>query len=97
MVNIPEIFGSMVFNDSVMKNKLPKEIYKSLKKTIEKGENLDIGLANVVATAMKDWALELGATHYTHWFQPLTGITAGKHDSFISPTGNGTVIMEFSG
>ena len=97
MVNIPEIFGSMVFNDSVMKNKLPKEIYKSLKKTIEKGENLDIGLANVVAAAMKDWALELGATHYTHWFQPLTGITAGKHDSFISPTGNGTVIMEFSG
>ena len=97
MVNIPEIFGSMVFNDSVMKNKLPKEIYKSLKKTIEKGEDLDIGLANVVAAAMKDWALELGATHYTHWFQPLTGITAGKHDSFISPTGNGTVIMEFSG
>ncbi len=97
MVNIPEIFGSMVFNDSVMKNKLPKEIYKSLKKTIEKGQDLDIGLANVVAAAMKDWALELGATHYTHWFQPLTGITAGKHDSFISPTGNGTVIMEFSG
>ncbi len=97
MANIPELFGSMVFNDSVMKNKLPKEIYKSLKKTMEKGENLDIGLANVVATAMKDWALELGATHYTHWFQPLTGVTAEKHDSFISPTGNGTVIMEFSG
>ncbi|MCH5184348.1 MAG: glutamine synthetase III [Oscillospiraceae bacterium] len=97
MINIPEIFGSQVFNDSVMKNKLPKEIYKSLKKTIEKGEDLDIGLANVVAAAMKDWALEQGATHYTHWFQPLTGVTAEKHDSFISPTGNGTVIMEFSG
>ncbi len=97
MANVPEIFGSQVFNDSVMKNKLPKEIYKSLKKTIEKGEDLDIGLANVVAAAMKDWALEQGATHYTHWFQPLTGVTAEKHDSFISPTDNGTVIMEFSG
>ncbi len=97
MTNIPELFGSMVFNDSVMKNKLPKEIYKSLKKTIEKGKDLDIGLANVVAAAMKDWALEKGATHFTHWFQPLTGVTAEKHDSFITPNDNGTVIMEFSG
>jgi glutamine synthetase len=95
--SIPEIFGSMVFNDSVMKERLPKEIYKSLKKTIEDGKDLDITVANVVANAMKDWAIEKGVTHYTHWFQPMTGITAEKHDSFISPQGDGRVIMEFSG
>lgn len=95
--NVPEIFGSMVFNDAIMRDKLPKDIYKSLKKTIEAGRELDISIANVVAIAMKDWAIEKGATHYTHWFQPLTGITAEKHDSFISPQSDGRVIMEFSG
>ena len=95
--NVPEIFGSMVFNDAVMKDKLPKDTYKSLKKTIEDGKDLDITVANVVAIAMKDWAIERGATHYTHWFQPMTGITAEKHDSFISPQNDGRVIMEFSG
>ena len=95
--NVPEIFGSMVFNDAIMRDKLPKDIYKSLKKTIEDGRDLDIAIANVVAIAMKDWAIEKGATHYTHWFQPLTGITAEKHDSFISPQTDGRVIMEFSG
>ena len=95
--NVPEIFGSMVFNDAIMRDKLPKDIYKSLKKTIEDGRDLDIAIANVVAIAMKDWAIEKGATHYTHWFQPLTGITAEKHDSFISPQNDGRVIMEFSG
>ncbi|MCR5420635.1 MAG: glutamine synthetase III [Lachnospiraceae bacterium] len=95
--NVPEIFGSMVFNDAIMRDKLPKDIYKSLKKTIEDGRDLDISIANAVAIAMKDWAIEKGATHYTHWFQPLTGITAEKHDSFISPQNDGRVIMEFSG
>lgn len=95
--SVPELFGSLVFNDSVMKEKLPKEIYKSLHKTIEEGRELDITVANVVASAMKDWAIEKGATHYTHWFQPMTGITAEKHDSFISPQPDGHVIMEFSG
>ena len=95
--NVPEIFGSMVFNDAIMRDKLPKDVYKSLKKTIEDGRDLDIAIANVVAIAMKDWAIEKGATHYTHWFQPLTGITAEKHDSFISPQNDGRVIMEFSG
>lgn len=95
--NVPEIFGSMVFNDSIMRDKLPKDIYKSLRKTIEDGKDLDITVANVVAIAMKDWAIEKGATHYTHWFQPLTGITAEKHDSFISSQNDGRVIMEFSG
>ncbi len=95
--NVPELFGSMVFNDAIMRDKLPKDIYKSLKKTIEAGRDLDISIANVVAIAMKDWAIEKGATHYTHWFQPLTGITAEKHDSFISPQSDGRVIMEFSG
>ena len=95
--HIQEIFGSMVFGDAVMRQKLPKDTYKSLKKTIEDGSELDISVANVVANAMKDWALEKGATHYTHWFQPMTGITAEKHDSFITPTGGGNVIMEFSG
>lgn len=94
---VPEIFGSLVFNDAVMKEKLPKDIYLSLKKTIEEGKELDINVANVVASAMKDWAIEKGATHFTHWFQPMTGITAEKHDSFISPLPDGKVIMEFSG
>lgn len=97
MSKVPEMFGSMVFNDSVMHDRLPKDIYRSLKKTIDEGKDLDIGVANVVASAMKDWAIENGATHYTHWFQPMTGITAEKHDSFISPQPDGTVIMEFSG
>jgi len=97
MTNLPELFGSMVFNDTVMKNKLPKDIYKSLKKTIESGTDLDINVASVVANAMKDWAVEKGATHFTHWFQPMTGITAEKHDSFIQPQKDGTIIMDFSG
>ncbi|MBQ5389744.1 MAG: glutamine synthetase III, partial [Clostridia bacterium] len=93
---IPELFGSLVFNDKVMKAKLPKDIYKSLKKTIDEAAPLEIDVANVVANAMKEWALENGATHYTHWFQPLTGITAEKHDSFIEPSSDG-VVMELSG
>ena len=96
-MNVPEIFGSDVFNESVMRDKLPKETYKALKKTIADGLPLDIELANVVANAMKDWAVEKGATHYTHWFQPMTGLTAEKLDSFISPAEDGHVIMEFSG
>ncbi|MBR4449300.1 MAG: glutamine synthetase III, partial [Treponema sp.] len=87
MVNVPEIFGSMVFNDDVMKARLPKDTYKSLKRTIQQGSPLELDVANIVANAMKDWALEKGATHFTHWFQPLTGVTAEKHDSFISPNG----------
>lgn len=97
MKNVPEMFGSMVFNDAVMRDKLPKDIYKSLRKTIEEGTDLEINVANIVANAMKEWAIEKGATHYTHWFQPMTGITAEKHDSFISPQSDGSVIMEFSG
>ena len=97
MKDIPEVFGSLVFNDDVMSARLPRDIYKSLHKTIEEGRALDITVANAVAAAMKDWALEKGATHYTHWFQPLTGITAEKHDSFLDPQGDGKVIMEFSG
>lgn len=97
MSTVPEVFGSMVFNDAVMKEKLPKDTYKALKKTIEDGKSLQIGVATVVANAMKDWAVEKGATHFTHWFQPMTGITAEKHDSFIAPTGDGRAIMEFSG
>lgn len=97
MPNVPEIFGSAVFNDVVMKERLPKESYKALKKTIEDGKPLDINIANAVAHAMKEWAMENGATHFTHWFQPMTGVTAEKHDSFISPTSDGRVIMEFSG
>ena len=96
MSKISEIFGSLVFNDTTMKERLPKETYKALKKTIQDGKALDLSLANVVAHAMKEWALEKGATHFTHWFQPMTGITAEKHDSFISPTAAGNVIMEFS-
>jgi glutamine synthetase len=97
MKNVPEIFGSMCFNESVMKEKLPKDTYIALKKTMDEGKPLDSGLANVVANAMKDWAVEKGATHYTHWFQPMTGITAEKHDSFIAPAPDGKVLMEFSG
>ncbi len=94
---IPELYGSQVFTDRVMRDKLPKDVYKALKKTIEKGTHLELDVANAVALAMKEWAVENGATHYTHWFQPLTGYTAEKHDSFITPTDNGEIIMEFSG
>ena len=97
MSNVPEYFGSMVFNDEVMKERLPKETYKALKKTVYEGKDLDISVANEVANAMKDWAVEKGCTHYTHWFQPMTGITAEKHDSFISSTDEGGIIMAFSG
>ncbi|MBQ3330562.1 MAG: glutamine synthetase III [Ruminococcus sp.] len=97
MANVAEYFGSMVFDDKVMKERLEPKIYKHLRNTIDNGEQLSIGVANAVASAMKDWAVEKGATHYTHWFQPLTGITAEKHDSFISPSPDGRVIMEFSG
>ena len=95
--NVPELFGSNVFNDAAMRDRLPKDTYKKLKKTIETGAALDLDVANVVAHAMKDWAIEKGCTHFTHWFQPMTGITAEKHDSFISPVGGGSIIMEFSG
>ena len=97
MTNIPEIFGCMVFNDAVMRQRLPKDVYKSLTETIQTGKMIDVSIANVVANAMKDWAIEKGATHYTHWFQPLTSVTAEKHDSFISPIGGDKVVMEFSG
>ena len=97
ITNVPELFGSMVFNDTVMKERLPKDVYKKLKKTMREGTAIDADVAAVVATAMKDWAISKGATHYTHWFQPMTGITAEKHDSFISPTDDGHVMMEFSG
>ena len=97
MSNIPEIFGCMVFNDAVMRQRLPKDVYKSLTYTIQTGKTIDVSIANVVANAMKDWAVEKGATHYTHWFQPLTSVTAEKHDSFISPIGGDKVVMEFSG
>ena len=97
MSSINDIFGSLVFNDRVMRERLPKDTYKALKKTRENGKSLDKSIANVVASAMKDWAVEKGATHFTHWFQPMTGYTAEKHDSFISPLGDGSVILEFSG
>lgn len=97
VLNVSEMFGKNVFNDGVMKDRLPKTVYKKLKKTIENGAELDPGIADVVAHAMKDWAIERGATHYTHWFQPLTGVTAEKHDSFISAPVDGKIIMEFSG
>ena len=97
MKQVQEYFGSMVFNDKVMKDKLSSDVYKSLKKTIQEGKELDITVANTVAQAMKDWAIENGATHYTHWFQPMTGVTAEKHDSFINPEDGGAVIMEFKG
>ena len=97
MKNVPDFFGCSVFDDRVMKAKLPSKVYLSLRRTIEEGEKLDISVANAVADAMKDWAAAKGATHYTHWFQPLTGVTAEKHDGFISPSPDGGVIMEFSG
>ncbi len=97
MTRVSEMFGSMVFDDTVMRERLPKETYKALQKTIKDGKHLELSLANIVATAMKDWPIEKGATHFTHCFQPMTGITAEKHDSFITPTDNGKVIMEFSG
>ncbi|MBO7245638.1 MAG: glutamine synthetase III, partial [Clostridia bacterium] len=98
MNKITEYFGTMVFNDNVRKEMLPPEAYKSLQETIENGTSLDISLANVVASAMKEWAIEKGATHYTHWFQPMTGITAEKHDSFLSlEKGTGKIIVGFSG
>ena len=97
MRNIPELFGSMVFNDDVMQERLPEDTYLALRRTMQNGKHLDPNVASVVANAMKDWAIEKGATHYTHWFQPMTGITAEKHDSFITPAEDGRVIMEFSG
>ena len=97
MKNVPEIFGSMVFNDNVMREKLPKDVYKKLVKTIKNGERLDLELANIVAHAMKEWAIEKGATHFTHWFQPMTGITAEKHTSFITQGDDGSIRMEFTG
>ncbi len=95
--NVSKYFGCMVFDDRVMKARLSAKVYQSLRKTIDEGVKLDSSVADAVAEAMKDWAVSKGATHYTHWFQPLTGITAEKHDSFISPSPNGSVIMEFSG
>ena len=97
MMNVPEMFGSMVFNDAAMKAKLPKDVYLKLKDTIDQGAALDPTVADVVANAMMDWAMEKGATHFTHWFQPMTGITAEKHDSFITPAAGGRVMMDFSG
>ena len=97
MTTVPEYFGSLVFDTRVMKARLSADVYRSLKQTIQKGAKLDPSVANAVAAAMKDWAVENGATHFTHWFQPMTGITAEKHDSFISPAPDGGVIMEFSG
>ena len=96
--NVADIFGEDVFSDKVMQERLPKKVYKALKKTIEEGTELDLATADIIAAAMKDWAIEKGATHYTHWFQPLTGVTAEKHDSFITaPNPDGTILMEFSG
>ena len=95
--NLPELFGNMVFNEEVMRQRLPREVSKSLMKTMEEGKEIDPSIADVVANAMKDWAIEKGATHYTHWFQPLTGLTAEKHDSFLSPQGRSKAVMEFSG
>lgn len=97
MKNVPELYGSLVFNDKVMRDKLPKDMYKALRKTIENGTHLELDVANSVAVAMKEWAVEHGATHFTHWFQPMTGFTAEKHDSFITPIGDGEIIMDFSG
>ena len=97
MSTVSDYFGSLVFDDRVMKAMLSADVYQSLKKTIDEGASLNNDVANAVAAAMKDWAVEHGATHFTHWFQPLTGITAEKHDSFITPASDGRVIMEFSG
>ena len=96
-MNVPDMFGSMVFNDAAMKSKLPKDVYMKLKETIDSGVALDPTVADVVANAMMDWAMEKGATHFSHWFQPMTGITAEKHDSFITPVPGGKVMMDFSG
>ena len=95
--DIPALYGSLVFNDHVMRAKLPKDIYKALRKTIENNTHLELDVANAVAVAMKEWAVENGATHFTHWFQPMTGFTAEKHDSFITPVDDGQIIMDFSG
>ena len=97
MTKIPELYASMCFNEQVMKERLPEDVYKSLKRTMEQGKSIDKEIAGTVANAMKDWAIEKGATHFTHWFQPMTGVTAEKHDSFVSPKGDGNIIMEFSG
>ena len=97
ITDVPELFGNMVFNDAVMKAKLPKDVYLKLKDTIDQGVALDSAIADVVANAMMDWAMEKGATHYSHWFQPMTGITAEKHDSFITPANGGRVMKDFSG
>ena len=97
MSTLSELFGSMVFNDAVMREKAAKDVYKALKRCTEEGTSIDLSIAGAVANAMKDWAIDKGATHYTPWFQPMTGITAEKHDSFISPTEGGRAIMEFSG
>ena len=96
-MHIPEIFGENVFNDGVMRSTLPSEVYKSLRKTIDEGKTIDMNIADSVANAMKDWALSKGATHYTHWFQPLTNLTAEKHDSFIEPVGGDAIIMQLTG
>ncbi len=96
-MNVPEEFGSLVFDDRAMKATLPAKVYRSLRRTIDEGARLDLSVANAVAAAMKDWAVARGATHYAHWFQPLSGITSEKHDSFITPSPDGGVIMEFSG
>ncbi|MDE7234386.1 MAG: glutamine synthetase III, partial [Ruminiclostridium sp.] len=95
--DMTQFFGEDVFNISTMRNRLPKDVFKKLKATMNAGKELDESIAESVATAMKDWAIEKGATHYTHWFQPMTGVTAEKHDSFLSPTGDGTILLEFSG
>ena len=95
--SVPEMYGSLVFNDKVMKDRLPKDIYRAVHKTIQNGTHLELDVANTVAAAMKEWAVEQGATHFTHWFQPMTGLTAEKHDGFISPEPDGTILMEFSG
>ena len=97
VINVPKIFGSDVFNEATMRQRLSAQVYNAWRTCIDTGAELKLETANAIAEAMKDWALEKGATHYTHWFQPMTGITAEKHDSFISPTGDGRVIMEFSG
>lgn len=93
--DIPTLYGSLVFSDKVMRNKLPKDVYKALRKTIENGTHLELDVANSVAVAMKEWAVENGATHFTHWFQPMTGFTAEKHDSFITPVGEGELSWNF--
>lgn len=92
---VSELFGSMVFDEAIMRERLPKDTFRELQKTIQDGRTLNIKIANAVANAMKDWAVEKGATHYTHWFQPMTGVTAEKHDSFISPDGHGKVLWSF--